>query len=292
MERVVVVGNCQATALEMMLSTNDAFTARFEFERFPAVHELSAAMVPELHRAVGAAAVVLPQRIDEAYRDHLGLGTETLAELAAANAAVVRWPSLYWAGYVPDLFYLRDAENQPVVDGPFDYHDRAILDAYAQGLDTAAARRTLADPTRPSAAPANAAAATRELDLRGAGCDVDVAPFIAANYRDELLFFTMNHPTNRLLAHVAQAISDVLGVAGRVDHRRIAGEILGPTFYPLHANHVRALELRFAAGLTAGTAAYRIRGATLTAAVATDMFYDYYDAHPDLVEGNLNADED
>src|SRR5580693_5310895 len=104
MDRVVVVGNCQAKALEMMLTTNEEFAKRFEFVSFPAVHEIPAETVPELHRAVAEAAIVILQRVDDGYRDGVGLGTETLARIAD-SATVVRWPSVYWAGYFPDLFY-------------------------------------------------------------------------------------------------------------------------------------------------------------------------------------------
>lgn len=287
MERVVVVGNCQAMALEMMLSTSDEFAKRFEFVNFPPVHEIPVAMVPELHRAVADATVVIPQRVDEGYRDGLGLGTETLATIAG-TATVVRWPSVYWAGYFPDLFYIRDAVGHPVVDGPFDYHDRVILGTYASGLDVAGTCRLLEDPERPSDAPAWAAKATAELDIRGHDCDVQVASFIADRFREELLFFTMNHPANRLLAFMAQQITELIGVPGRVDYRRIQNEVLGSTLYPLHANHVRALGLEFGAECGAGYAPFTIRGVTYEPPQAVRSFFDYYDAHPQLVEFNLN----
>lgn len=286
MERAVVVGNCQAQALEMVLSTNADFAARFELQRFPPVHEISPAEVQALHRAIRGAKLVALQTIDDGYRDGLGLGTDTLAALAAPAATVVRWPSVFWAGYVPDLFYLRDAAGRPVVDGPFDYHDRAILGAYADGLAPEAACRLLEDPERPSRAPERAAEATAELDTRGAGADIQVTEFIARRFRDELLFFTMNHPTNRMLGHITQAISDQAGVPGRVDHHQLAGEILGSTFYPLHCNHVLALGLRFGDAVSAGRVAFRIRGVAYEPAAAVRAFYDYYAAHPDLVELN------
>ena len=286
MERVVVVGNCQATALAMMLRTNDEFTARFELVDFPAVHEIPAAMVPELHRAVAEAAVVIPQRIDDGYRDGLGLGTETMIGLARTSR-IVRWPSVYWAGYFPDLFYLRDAAGTPVVDGPFDYHDRSILDAYAAGLDVAATCDLLADPELPSDACAWAASATAELELRGADCDVGVGDFIGGRFREELLLLTMNHPSNATLGFLAEAITGLLGIPGRVDPRRFAGEILGPSFYPVHANHARALELAFAPAGVAGDAPFRIRGVVHSPAAAVRAFFAYYTANPRLVELNL-----
>jgi Polysaccharide biosynthesis enzyme WcbI len=286
MDRAIVVGNCQAKALELMLATSDAFARRFELVSFPAVHELPDAMVPDLHRAVVDATLVIPQRVDEAYRDGIGLGTETLARIAG-TATVLRWPSVYWAGYVPDLFYLRDATGAPVVDGPFDYHDRTILDGFLAGLNVRATCARLADPDEPSDAPAWAARATTELAIRGEACDVDVAPFIAERHRDELLFFTMNHPSNRLLAHIAEQIVELLGLPGGVDRERISDELLGSTFYPLHANHVRALGLSFGAGCQAGRAAFRIRGVEYDAVDAVAMFFDYYAAHPELVELNV-----
>ncbi|HXP29088.1 MAG TPA: WcbI family polysaccharide biosynthesis putative acetyltransferase, partial [Solirubrobacteraceae bacterium] len=82
MERAVVIGNCQASALELMLDTSEAFRKRFELVRFPPVHEFPEELVPKLHEAVADAAVVIPQRVDDSYRGGIGLGTKTLAALA------------------------------------------------------------------------------------------------------------------------------------------------------------------------------------------------------------------
>jgi hypothetical protein len=287
MDVAVVVGNCQAKALELVLATSDAFTSRFELVSFPAVHEVPDAMVPDLHRAVADAALVIPQRIDEGYRGGIGLGTETLARMAG-TASVLRWPSVFWAGYVPDLFYLRDATGASVVDGPFDYHDRTILKAYVNGMDVADTCALLADSEQPSDAQSWADRATAELDVRGQGCEIHVASFIAERFRDELLFFTMNHPANRLLAHMAQQVVDQLGLIGSVEPARLGpGELLGSTLYPLHANHVRALGLRFGASCQAGAVPFKIRGIVHEAPDAVGLFFDYYAAHPDLVELNL-----
>ena len=288
MDRMVIVGNCQAKALEMMLDTNEEFAKRFEFVSFPAVHEIPQDTVSELHRAVADATVVVLQRIDDSYRDGIGLGTETLASIAG-TVTVVRWPSVYWAGYFPDLFYLRDAGGQPVVDGPFDYHDRSILEAYAAGLDVLATCRALEDPERPSDAQPWAAEATAELADRGRECDVQLTSFITSSYRDDLLFFTMNHPTNLTLGFIAQQVAELIGVPGKVDHRQIPDEILGPTFYPLHANHVRALELEFGAEVMAGNTPFKIRGVTYEPAKAVQAFFDYYAVHPQLVKLNLES---
>ncbi len=288
MDQVVVVGNCQAKALEMMLATNEEFAKRFEFMSFPAVHEIPAESIPELHSAVAGATVAILQRVEDGYRDGIGLGTDTLARIAG-NAIVIRWPSVYWAGYFPDLFYLRNAAGEPVVDGPFDYHDRTILEAYASGLDVEATCRLLEDPDKPSDAAAWAANATAELDIRGKDCDIQVTDFIDANFRSELLFYTMNHPANRLLAFLAQQVTQRLGIPGQVDQGQMPDEVLGWTFYPLHPNHVRALGLDLKDDLSVGQVPFRIRGETYPTSGAVRAFFNYYEAHPQLVELNVGA---
>ena len=86
---------------------------------------------------------------------------------------------------------------------------------------------------------------------------------------------------------MAQQITDLIGIHGSIDHRRIPDEILGLTFYPLHVNHVRALGLGFGMELIAGGVPYRIRGVAHEPAEAVQAFFDYYTAHPELVEINL-----
>jgi hypothetical protein len=275
-ERAVVVGNCQALGLQTMLGANAAFAERFAFVSFPAVHEIPDEDVPRLHAAVAEASVVLLQRIDDGYRDGIGLGTETLAGIASDAATVIRWPSVFWAGYTPDLFYLRDAGGRPVTDGPFDYHDRAILRAFVDGRDVAQTCALLADPDRPTDAAAHAARATAELETRGAGSDVDVTMFIQARFQEELLFFSMNHPSNRLLSFLADQATDLLGLPGTSDLRKIPNQMLDSTFYPLHANHVRALGLTFGATVEAGRIPFRVRGTEYEAGDAVRMFFDYY----------------
>ncbi len=286
-ERAIVVGNCQAIGLETLLSMNEAFAERFELVSFPAVHEIPDEQIPELHRAVEGASVALLQKVDDGYRDGIGLGTAQLAAIAG-SATVVRWPSTFWAGYVPDMFYLRDAEGRPVVDGPFDYHDRVILQAFVDGAGVEETCARLADPARPSDAVAWANAATAELALRGEGCDVQVTSYIEERFREELLFFTMNHPTDVLLGYMADEALALLGLpTGRAPRAPGVDEFLSSTFYPLHANHVQALDLRFGPQVVAGGGRpFRIRGVDLAPPAAVEAFFEYYRCNPELVEIN------
>jgi hypothetical protein len=114
-----------------------------------------------------------------------------------------------------------------------------------------------------------------------------VTDYIESKFREELLFFTMNHPTNSMLAFIAQQITKIMDVPGRVDQLQILDEILGWTFYPLHPNHVRALGLTFGTELIVGRAQFRIRGKFYEFGDAVRVFFDYYAAHEELVALNV-----
>jgi Polysaccharide biosynthesis enzyme WcbI len=295
MERAVVIGNCQAGVLELALRSNRAFRSRFELASFPPVHLIPEDAIPTLHEAVRSAGLVATQLVDEDYRGGIGLGTETIASLAA-NAAVVRWPNIYWDGYFPDLCYLYDAAGIHMLDGPSHYHDRVIMTAFCEGLSVAAACDLLADAERPSDASSSAVRSVAELRRREQRCDVQVSEFIAVRYPKELLFFTMNHPTNRMIGFVAERILACIGIdaeisprkVGRSRRRPIRGyEILGETFYPLHANHACALRLEFAERLVAGSCDYKLGGRELKPEDAVGAFFDYYKRNKRVVELNL-----
>ena len=128
MDRVVVVGNCQAKALEMMLATNEEFAKRFEFVSFPAVHEIPGEIVP---RVAPARSPMLLWLFFSAFedrlprwdrsrhrdaRDHCGYRPPLCAGRACIGPATSRIS-----------FICAMQREQPVVDGPFDYHDRTIL---------------------------------------------------------------------------------------------------------------------------------------------------------------------
>jgi Polysaccharide biosynthesis enzyme WcbI len=102
-ERAIVFGNCQASALEYMLTASTGFAKRFRVTTFPPVHEITPEKVVKLHASLGECRLLVVQRVSESYRG-LGVGTTTLASMAP-KATIVRWPDAYWGAYFPDLFY-------------------------------------------------------------------------------------------------------------------------------------------------------------------------------------------
>jgi hypothetical protein len=201
--RAIVFGNCQAKALEHVLSAYTPFARRFTTTAFPPVHEIQPDTIAKVHASAERCDLLVVQRISEGYRG-LGVGTNTLISLAR-RATCVRWPDAYWSGYFPDQFYLRDSHGKAVVNGPFDYHDRAILNAFASGLGVNQTVERLADSEQPLRAEEWTALATESLRTRELECDATISAFVASNFDRGLLFFTINHPTNIVLRQYGAA---------------------------------------------------------------------------------------
>lgn len=66
------------------------------------------------------------------------------------------------------------------------------------------------------------------LRTKEAECDVKVAAFIDAHFRDTLLFYTQNHPTTPLLAHVARQALQRLGL----DPSQLPADLPLPDYAP------------------------------------------------------------
>ena len=128
-------------------------------------------------------------------------------------------------------------------------------------------------PERPSDAAQWAVDATAELEARGQDCDVDVAAFIASHFRERLLFFSMNHPANELLAFIAQGVCDLIGVGGSVDLAQFPGESARVDLLSAARQPRARPAVRFATQVVAGSTPFRIRGVTQPPLEAIGAFF-------------------
>ena len=92
---LVVVGNCQAESFRLLLDAGDLRT-----QRVPALHELTAADVVDLHELLSRADLLIGQPTSDDYRG-LPVGTRQLRAVLPAGARVALVPSLRYAGLHP-----------------------------------------------------------------------------------------------------------------------------------------------------------------------------------------------
>lgn len=194
----VVVGNCQAESLRLVISS-DARPG----VRVPAVHEMTADDAVHLHRLLAAASFLVVQPIRDDYHG-LPLGTAQLRAALPARATTVTVPSIRFGGLHPFQAAIRVPgvdEDPPLVA----YHDVRVL-AEAAGLPVA--RELPAAAVRAVAADSVAELRRRE----SAGIDIAASDLFEPVVVD--LARTVNHPGNAVWMPMGERIVAALGAPG------------------------------------------------------------------------------
>lgn len=192
----VIVGNCQAESLRVVLDADDR-----PILRVPPVYELTADETRRLHELLGAARFLVAQPVRDDYHG-LPLGTRQLRASLPSSARTALFTPVRFAGLYPfqASLHVPGVEEVPPIVG---YHDIRTL-AAAAGLPV---------PDRVATATVHAIAddSLAELRRREENCDVAVADLlrpIAAHLR------TINHPANAIWTPLAARVLDALGLPG------------------------------------------------------------------------------
>jgi hypothetical protein len=230
----LVVGNCQAEALRLML---DAVPDRpFRTARMPPVHELEGTDLPHLRALLADTAVLLSQPIRQNYRD-LPIGTDDMRAALPPGAQVVRWPVIRYAGLYPFQVIVRHPADRSVTPPVVPYHDLRTVAAARDGLDV--------DDTWDVEVPAEAIRAVGDASIAELArretrdTDVGVSDVLAGHGAEAA--HTINHPGNPVLCDLASRILDSQGVSARP----VAPEraLLSSVYAPLEERVLRARSL-------------------------------------------------
>jgi len=190
----IVVGNCQAESLRIVLDEPEHPTVRI-----PPVHEMTAPEAERLHEIVGAAGFVVSQPVRDDYRG-LPLGTRQVAASAGPHTRVVTVPVVRHPALHPFQAAIRvpgTDDDPPLVA----YHDVRTL-AAAAGLP-------VADRLPVAVLRDVAAAATAELRRRESATDVRASDLFDALSADHLR--TVNHPGNAIWVPLGARLRAALG---------------------------------------------------------------------------------
>lgn len=278
---LVVIGNCQAESLRLMLAGPDIATVRL-----PAIHELTADDLAPLHRLLDRAGAVAMQPVVDDYRG-LPLGTAQLFSRLAADVPRAIMPSVRFTGLYPHHVLVHppglDEVDPPLVA----YHDlRTVV--------TAAWLATGADPPPvPTLTPAIVRAVADEsvaqLRLREARHDtVVVSDLIDRTVTGGVPFTTMrtiNHPGNTVLERVAERLRAALGLAPHEpDVRR---QLLDRVHAPRDPVVATVLDPGAEPRET-----WLVDGVALQSATVTDAHLEWYAARPSFVAEALRRSRD
>lgn len=267
----IVVGNCQADPLSQLLSTGP-LGETFEIVRVPPVHLVDAAQTSLLHRLLPKVTLLITQKVRDDYRGH-PVGDRQLEELLSNGARTVRYPVMYYEGDYPYQVYLRHtghtSESAPLTS----YADLRTIAAASRGAKGDEGAR-LADGLHApaSALQANADRSRQILLEREGEVDVTVSEAVSP-----LAFHTVNHPSNPLLAHVADGVARHLGSDGV--HIAPVDQYLDDIYSPVEEHVLAAV-----GGDRGDREEWRIRGERVPRRAVFEAHLDWLHSRPELID--------
>lgn len=206
--KVAISANCQGGPLGNLL---ELMSDAVEITHVTIVHRARDDDSKADLTAFKKADFLLAQKVADNYPCHF-VRTNALRERFGRK--VLSWVNLYYAGYNPEMTYVRGADRAPM-NGPLgDYHLRQIIEAYQTGASPKEAAALLTDPDFNAERFAGAGAdSLDELKRRDEDADVKIADYVETRLPVAKQFHTFNHPSLDLLTELAARCAAAMGLA-------------------------------------------------------------------------------
>ncbi len=283
MQRVIVLGNCVAERLANLLAQVLSVLGA----EWRVVHAQPVFQIKD-RTEFGALAV-------RALQCHL-VFSQPLFSFGACNTAVLA-PRVRAAGqrfvtfsapnfeaYFPDVLSVPFADDRQAFPPPLDWHSRIIAQCFASNMPEEEAARIY--PMHPLFRERAVATAIEQSLARYAkreqGVDVGSLALVREFYSHEPLFYTWNHPAERLLLHLLDGMLEVMGMTANQRQQGITavtdppwGEdwSFGFNRWPIITRHHKLFAFD-------GRELFRVAGQDSSIEDVVTAYYNYYRFHP------------
>lgn len=220
---ILFYGNCQAYAVLKTLNLNETYNVchiecwkeNIEKQYFTDI--------------INKCDIIITQPINDNYRDVDYLSTSYIIKNKKTNCKLIIFDSCYFNFYYFDLTY--KMFNNDVLHKPIDYHYNAMIECYNNNksadyyinnfvnnldLKTSEELDTIAENS------------LKELQNRYKNNKekyndqnmyvIGTYEYIKNNYKDKLLFYSMNHPTKYLIQFICERIIDILQIRNTINY--------------------------------------------------------------------------
>lgn len=215
MINVLFIGNCQTSAVRQLVNLNN------EIYRHSYVPVYNKVIDPCLKSWINNSDIIVSQPI---FDDDSDASLVQIIKHKRPDTILILFPSCYMQFYYPDMDYLF-IEDVKIIS-PSEYHYNSVVDAYRAGLTiTDCIDKIIDNMYWLGAARLNEIfnndimqlniRKMRALEIIGDTNNVhiiDITDFILAHYRTDLLFFTVNHPTNVLLEYISEQVCRIMQI--------------------------------------------------------------------------------
>lgn len=287
MKKCLIYGNCQTAYIKNCLGQNSDFSSQYSQVFIKKVHRIKKEEIFDLEAIVSDIDLFIYQPVSDNYKKIPSLGTNYLKSLLKPDCKIISFPVAYFAGYQPEMVYLKPLNNQPIKEDIYNYHDFNILSGFDQGKSIQEIASSIFNESfySPYYIKNNFDLTIAELAKREKSLDIKITPFILNNYQKINLFNTINHPHHSIIGYVVNRILEILELATQyTELELISGQhtIEYNNYFPIYPSVKKILNLEFDSELV-----YKFQNNNYSIYEAISKLYEFYNSNQDLIEFNL-----
>jgi hypothetical protein len=221
---ILLYGNCQLYAIKQTLSLSQNKYKITLVECWQDIIDKNM-----FTNSIKSANVIITQPINDNYRDLDYLSTNYIISQANQDCKIIIFDSCYFDFYYFDLTYKHFNNN--ILRKPIDYHYNTMIECYRNGnsikeyienyvnnvdLKTAEELNTIAENSL------NELQHRHHLNKEKYSANnisiISTYNFIKDNYKNKLLFYSMNHPTKYIIQFICEEIIKILSLLNTIDY--------------------------------------------------------------------------
>ncbi|MBD3362748.1 hypothetical protein GF362_03445 [Candidatus Dojkabacteria bacterium] len=290
MKKYTLYGNCQTLALKPFLDSSKEFTKNFEYIPIERVHKMHKEDLDKFYEILPKIELLIHIPVSQNYKGNSQFSTQNILNNVPKKCISILFPVCFFRGYNPELFYLKDLNNNKLTSD-IDYHDINILKAFIKQNSKLRVLQNNQFSEKQMEEISNESIkelASRENNLFGTGIktDISISQFIKSRFKDQRLFYTINHPSKYLLTYITKQVFKILNINTTIFSKRI--DPLASTSYPIYKNVFQSLNLKFE-----NNSIYKIKNKIYTKKRIIKKYFNYYkDLPTELLEMNVKRYED
>ncbi len=210
--KVYVHGNCQATIIRNLINEVFPDWEVLSYEVF------SNAIIDEINKyrdIVRTFDIIITQNIWHGYRGVEELCTHWIAHNKSESARLLTFPSLFFRGMHPAIYYLRN-EGQDIENLGMPYHDLTLLYLMTRGARLVDLVSIMCAPDLYSQSFVKNEFKVSLDELRrredDEGLTVKLSPWLINNGARRQFFHTINHPSREVMVFITNALLASLNI--------------------------------------------------------------------------------
>ena len=220
-KKILFFGNCQSRAIRDCLNLNKSYITHIEACHLSTLNKI------EFTTLIKEQDIIITQSIAQNYRNLDYLNTTYIVN--NTNGIVIIFNSCYFDFYYPDLKYIK--HNNEILHAPIDYHYQYMIDHYKRGdtiqnyldncvnnPDLISQKYLLEQATKSINELRNRDKNIREeFGKKSNVYFISISDYVEKNYREKLLFYSMNHPSKYLLQFICENIINILNIDNSIN---------------------------------------------------------------------------